>query len=103
MKIEVFESYDENYVGIGTPLVFEARKPFPREVWKIQNVDPDNMEDDASFDIMDEFIHKCIVKYPEGLEMNGEDKPLIEADAWFKIFRITAGSALAEAKKLSEM
>ncbi len=90
----------------GEEEIWRCRKPSAKMIWKLTKLDTEKMDDDESIKILSTYLQKVILEGPKGnteiyKEMDLGDE--LEADLFFKLFAETAGPALKEAKKLSDL
>jgi len=116
MKVEVYQEYEmkENSVtgeleettsGIGTPEVFEVRRPLARQIWSAQKLDPDNMDTPEAWKIVSDLLTETTVKSPEEYT-NGDGKlncEVLPADCFFELFGVAMKAVVRASKKLSQL
>lgn len=90
----------------GVEETYIVSKPSAKMIWKLTKLDPDKMDDEESMGILNKYLQKLIKNGPLGngdtyKKMDLADE--LEGDLFFLLFAETAGPALKQAKKLSNL
>lgn len=87
----------------GSMQVWEVRKPKGREIFLIENMDPDNPSSEESYKMMSKLLEKVIIKGPNGQTKDQINVDDLDADVFMELFYASSKSVLDVAKKFQRL